>query len=77
MAAPDYDTALQQLRSGLRALSDTTICGVQRQLWHYINQLPEPQRTDAEVLLAAAYVMGSKMDRKLREYKTAQRNHRE
>jgi hypothetical protein len=69
MAAFTWDNALMQLRSGRRGLNDNTICGVQRQLWVYLDQLPEPQRTDAEVLLVAAYLMGSKMHAKLVEYK--------
>jgi hypothetical protein len=68
VAAFSRDAALQQLRSGLRGLNDNTICGVHRQLWVLIHKLPEPERTDAEVLLAAAYLMGSKMNKRLVEY---------
>ena len=69
MAAPDIPTALAQMRSGARAQTKDTICGVHRILWTYIDQLPEPQRSEAEALLAVAYVMGSKMSTKLVERK--------
>lgn len=69
MAAPDIPTALAQMRSGKRAQTRNTICGVHRILWTYIDQLPEPQRSEAEALLAEAYLMGSKMHRKLVERK--------
>jgi hypothetical protein len=70
VAAPTKEIALQQMRSGQRALTRDTICGVHRTLWGYVMQLPEPQRSEAEDLLADAYLMGSKMHFKLREYKS-------
>jgi hypothetical protein len=71
MAAPSPEVALKQLRSQHGPQSYDTICGVQRALWPYIDLLPEPKRTEAEALLAAAYVMGSKMHARLVEQKRA------
>ena len=38
-------------------------------MWAYVDLLPEPKRSEAEALLAAAYVMGSKMHARLVEYR--------
>jgi hypothetical protein len=67
MAAFSPETALRQLRSQHGPQNYDTICGVQRALWPYIDRLPEPQRSQAEALLATAYVMGSKMNARLLE----------
>lgn len=69
VAAPSLDTARRQLRSQHGPQSYDTICGVQRALWPYIDLLPEPQRSQAEDLLATACVMGSKMNARLVELK--------
>jgi hypothetical protein len=61
MSALNTERALMQLRSQHGPQNYDTICGVQRALWRYIDQLPEPQRSEAETLLADAYVMGSKL----------------
>ena len=73
MAAQSPDVALVQLRSQHGPQNYDTICGVQRALWAYLNLLPEPQRSEAEALLAAAYVMGSKMHARLVELKSKER----
>jgi len=74
MAAFTRETALAQMRSRSRPSYTAgrldTICAVHRDLWLYINALPEPQRTEAEELLLTAYLMGSKMNAKLVEYKS-------
>lgn len=69
MAAWTPETALAQLRSQHGPQNYDTICGVQRALWPFIDLLPEPQRSEAEHLLATAYVMGSKMQAKMIERK--------
>lgn len=69
MAAFTRDGALMQLRSQHGPQNYDTICGVHRALWPFIDRLPEPQRTEAEDLLATAFVMGSKMNRRLVERK--------
>jgi hypothetical protein len=69
MAAPSLEVALKQLRSQHGPQSYDTICGVQRALWAYVDLLPEPKRSEAEALLAVAYVMGSRMHARLVEYR--------
>ena len=71
MAAFTPDAARMQLRSQHGPQNYDTLCGVQRALWAYIDRLPEPERSQAEELLVAAYLMGSKMHAKLVEYKRA------
>ena len=71
MAAHSPEVALQQLQSQHGPQSYDTICGVQRALWAYVDLLPEPQRSEAEALLVAAYVMGAKMHARLVEYQRA------
>jgi hypothetical protein len=68
MAAFSAEVALAQLRSQHGPQNYDTICGMQRALWAYVDLLPEPQRSEAETLLAGAYVMGSKMQARLVEY---------
>lgn len=61
MAALTPEAARMQLRSQHSPQTYDTICGVHRALWVFIDQLPEPQRSQAEELLVTACVMGSKM----------------
>jgi hypothetical protein len=52
-----------------RASSWRTICEVHRELYDMCGVMPEPARTTLRDLVLEAFVMGKKMDAKLREYK--------
>lgn len=69
MAAFTPEKARMQLRSQHGPQNYDTVCGIHRALWAYIDLLPEPQRSEAEELLVTAYLMGSKMNEKLVDYK--------
>lgn len=53
-----------------RASSWRTICEVHREIFDACAELPEPHQTQIRRLVLQAFVMGKKMDRRLREYKT-------
>jgi len=65
VAAYTPELALMQLRSQHGPQNYNTVCGLHRAMWPYINQLPEPQRTEAEKLLVEAHLLGSKQHRQL------------
>jgi tRNA U54 and U55 pseudouridine synthase Pus10 len=60
------DDALVQMR---RASSFRTICEVHREIFDGCEELPEPIKTKLQDLVIEAFVMGKKIDAKLREYR--------
>jgi len=70
MAALTREKAVAQLET--RPAGFDTICAVHRRLWRLLGALPERQRIEARDVLVTAYVMGSKMQAKLVEYKDAE-----
>jgi hypothetical protein len=60
------DEALALMR---RASSWRTICEVHREIYDMCGVIQEPARTTLRDLVLEAFVMGKKMDAKLREYK--------
>lgn len=52
-----------------RASSFRTICEVHREIYDLAEILPEPQKENLQNLVLDAFIMGKKMDAKLREYK--------
>jgi tRNA U54 and U55 pseudouridine synthase Pus10 len=60
------DEALVWMR---RASSFRTICEVHREIFDGCEELPEPLKTQLQDLVIEAFVMGKKIDAKLREYR--------
>lgn len=60
------EEALVALR---RASSFRTICEVHREIYDAAETLPEPQKSEIQNKILEAFIMGKKMDAKLREYK--------
>lgn len=60
------EEALISLR---RASSFRTICEVHREIFDLVESLPSPQKEKCQNLILEAFIMGKKMDFKLREYK--------
>ena len=60
------DEALVALR---RASSYRTICEVHRELYDAAEHLPTAEKEKIQNLVLDAFIMGKKMDAKLREYK--------
>lgn len=60
------EEALAQMK---RASSFRTICEVHREIYDAAATLPESQRDRIHGLVIEAFIMGKKMDAKLREYK--------
>lgn len=52
-----------------RASSFRTICEVHREIYDALEQAPEPIRTELREKVIEAFIMGKKIDNKLREYK--------
>lgn len=52
-----------------RASSFRTICEVHREMFDLCDELSEPQKSAFQNLVIEAFIMGKKMDAKLREYK--------
>lgn len=52
-----------------RASSWRTICEVHREIYDLCQEIGEPTKTAITNLVLEAFVMGKKMDSKLREYK--------
>jgi hypothetical protein len=61
------DEAMLQLRC--KASSWRTICEVHREMFDLAETLPEPDRTKLQELVIDAFIMGKKMDGKLKDYK--------
>lgn len=61
------DEAKVQLRC--KASSFRTICEVHREMYDVADGLPEPEKTKLIDLVVDAFIMGKKMDGKLKEYK--------
>lgn len=57
---------LAQMR---RASSWRTICEVHREIYDGLENVPEPYRTELREKVLEAFVMGKKIDARLREYK--------
>lgn len=51
-----------------------TICEVHRELWRTLEKVEIPEREQLLALLDEAYLMGKKMDKKLKEYKHGSRD---
>jgi len=60
------DEALGLMR---RASSWRTICEVHREMFDLCEQIPEPHKNTIQDLILEAFIMGKKMDARLREYK--------
>lgn len=60
------DEALVSMR---RASSFRTICEVHREIFDLCETLPEPVKTKVQDLVIEAFIMGKKIDARLREYK--------
>lgn len=60
------DEAIGQMR---RASSFRTICEVHREIFDALEAVAEPVRTELRRKVLDAFIMGKKMDAKLREYK--------
>lgn len=52
-----------------RASSFRTICEVHREIYDAADALPEPLKAKVQDLVIEAFVMGKKIDARLREYK--------
>jgi hypothetical protein len=61
------DEAKTQLRC--KASSWRTICEVHREMFDLSEKLSEPYRTRLQELVIDAFIMGKKMDGKLKDYK--------
>lgn len=64
--AMDREEVLAQMR---RSSSHRTICEVHRELYDLTKQMEPETRTKVQDLIIEAFVMGKKMDAKLREYR--------
>ena len=62
------DEARLQLRC--KASSWRTICEVHREIYDLAETLPSPQKEKLQELVIDAFIMGKKMDGKLKSYKT-------
>jgi len=63
----DRDEAKRQLRGKVSGLRN--ICEVHREIYDAIKDLPEADRELISALVEDAFIMGKKMDAKLRSYK--------
>ena len=61
------EEAVVQLRC--KASSFRTICEVQREIYDATETVQEPEKSKIRELVIDAFIMGKKMDSKLREYK--------
>ncbi len=46
-----------------------TVCETQREIWRIADELPEPQRSQLQLLAGAGYDYGKRMDRRMKELK--------
>lgn len=47
-----------------------TVCETQREIWRIAETLPEPKRSQLQLLAGAAFDFGKRMDRRMKELKT-------
>lgn len=50
-----------------------TVCETSREIWRIAESLPEPHRSDMQLLAGQAYDMGKRMDARMKELKAALR----
>jgi len=47
-----------------------TLCETQREVWRIAEHLPEPERSQLQLLAGAAFDMGKRMDARMKELKS-------